>query len=139
MNVETLKTDLKTAMKAKDSGKVQVIRMLLTEVAHNKSSAEEPSSDDVLKAVRSYYKKLGKAIDDTSKAGGAVDALRLEASIVKDYLPQEASREAHVDAVNKAFETVEIPNMGSVMKVAKALVGSGVNNKLLSELIRDRL
>lgn len=85
-----LRQDLKTAMKAKDKEKLNVVKAILAEIS-NAGMAQPPrpikNDMDILKILQSMEKKHNVAIDSfkTAERQDLVDKEQLQLDIVKDY------------------------------------------------------
>lgn len=107
---EMLKKDMVSALKAGDTQKVSVMRMMISEVAYGETAAKPIS---VVDAIVGYRKKLGKAFDEYP-----TEALTYEMAVVEQYLPKPPSvqeLEAFVHASSLAGT-----KMGVIMKALKA-------------------
>jgi uncharacterized protein YqeY len=85
-----LQEDMKTALKAGQKDRLQVIRMLLSDV---KNIDLMPNKPTALQVVEAYGKKLRKSIEEYQKLGKAdeVKNLQFEIGVVEEYLPKKAS------------------------------------------------
>ena len=85
-----LQEDMKTAMKAGQKDRLQVIRMLLSDVKIVDMAAKPTTP---LQAVEAYGKKLRKSMEEYEKLGKAdeVTKLKFEIGVVDEYLPKKAS------------------------------------------------
>jgi uncharacterized protein YqeY len=85
-----LQNDMKLAMKSGQKERLQVIRMLISDV---KVIDLQPSKPTALQAVESYHKKLRKSLEEYQKLGKAdeVKNLQFEIGVVEEYLPKKAS------------------------------------------------
>jgi len=136
-----LNADVKIAMKARDKGRLSVLRMLLSELKYEQSAAKEKlemSDATVLKVLSRYAKRLTKSLsefpDEDKKA-----EIRSELTIVEGYLPKKASSEETKAAVAKVLAGMEAPVMGVVIKEVMAELGGGGDGKLVSTLVREAL
>src|SRR3989344_5737073 len=91
MILDTLKTDLIEAMKAKEALKLGVIRYLLSEIKNKeielRPQNQELNDEHIVKVLRKQVKKRTEIIEEYSKAGrqDLVDKEASELEIVKDY------------------------------------------------------
>jgi uncharacterized protein YqeY len=87
-----LQEDMKTALKAGQKDRLQVIRMLLSDVKNIDLMPNKPTAEQ---AVEAYAKKLRKSIDEYQKLGKAdeVQKLQFEIGVAEEYLPKRASAE----------------------------------------------
>ena len=85
-----LQEDMKTAMRTGQKDRLQVIRMLISDV---KIVDMAPKPTTPLQAVESYHKKLKKSLEEYDKLGKAdeVTKLKFEIGVVEEYLPKKAS------------------------------------------------
>ena len=146
--IERVDSDLKEAMRAKDTTKRGVLRMLksaLKYAAIAKSGAETELSDaDAAQVIRKQAKQRQDSIESFEKGGRAdlADKEKEELSILNGYLPQGMSagevariaREtiAEVGATSKA-------QMGAVMKALQLKVAGRVDGKTLSAEVQKQL
>jgi len=122
---EQLRTDLTTAMKARDELTASTLRMVLTAITNEEvagKQARELSDDEVLKVVAREGKKRRESIEAYTSAGREelADRERAEAAVIDRYLPAQLD-----DAELAALVTAAIAEsgadgtkaMGQVMKV----------------------
>jgi uncharacterized protein len=85
-----LQEDLKTALKAGQKDRLQVIRMMLSDVQNIDLMPNKPTEEQ---AVEAYAKKLRKSQEEYEKIGRKEesDKLKWELSVVEEYLPKKAS------------------------------------------------
>src|SRR3954463_5885302 len=87
-----LTDDMKTALKAGQKDRLQVIRMMLSDVKNIDLMPGKPSAEQVVEA---YAKKLRKSQEEYQKLGKGdeVEKLKFEISVAEEYLPKRASAE----------------------------------------------
>lgn len=133
--------DLKNAMKARDKERMDVLRMLLSEIKYAQAAINihaELEEDEVLKVVSVYHKRLTKAMDDYPEGERRV-AIRAELLIVDLYLPKKASEAEVEKAIETTLAESEDRNFGTVMKAVLAKLGSAADGKVVSNLIKAKL
>jgi hypothetical protein len=131
-----LQNDMKLAMKSGQKDRLQVIRMLISDV---KVIDLQPSKPTALQAVESYAKKLRKSLEEYQKLGKAdeVKNLQFEIGVVEEYLPKKASTgdtEALVQkflAANNFTEKQFGQAMGAFMKAHGTEVDPAAANAAL--------
>jgi len=131
-----LQDDMKAAMKSGEKAKLQVIRMLISEVKNIDLQPNKPTAEQ---AVEGYAKKLRKSHEEYAKLGktAEVEALAAELKVVEAYLPKKASAEettALVDAflAKNAFTEKQVGQaMGAFMKAHGQQVDPGIANPIL--------
>ena len=135
-----LHADMKAALKAGHKDRLQVIRMLLSDV---QTVDLMPGKPTPLQAVEAYAKKLRKSREEYAKLGRGAEVAQLlaELTVVEEYLPKRASA-AQTDAMvaeflaGKTFTDKQVgPATGAFMKAH----GDAVDPGLASAAIRRRL
>jgi len=145
---ERIDSDLKEAMRAKDTTKLAVLRMLksaLKYAAIAKSGAEAELSDaEAAQVIRKQAKQRQDSIESFEKGGRAELAQKeqKELSILNGYLPQAMSPNEVEQAVRDAIAEVGATSkaqMGAVMKAVQAKVAGRVDGKTLSQEVSRQL
>jgi len=87
-----LQEDMKAAMKAGQKDRLQVIRMLLSDVKNIDLAPKKLTEEET---VAAYGKKLRKSIEEYEKLGKPTEVAQLksELAVVEEYLPKKASPE----------------------------------------------
>ena len=145
---ERLDSDLKEAMRAKDTTKLAVLRMLksaLKYAAIAKSGAEAELSDaEAAQVIRKQAKQRQDSIESFEK-GGRVELAQKEQkelSILNGYLPQAMSADEVERTVRAAITEVGATSkaqMGAVMKAVQTKVAGRVDGKTLSQEVSRQL
>ena len=133
-----LTDDMKIAMKARDQKRLDVIRMLISDVKVIDMASKPTTAEE---AVAAYGKKLRKSLEEYQKLGKAdeVEALKYEIGVVDAYLPKKASTEETaklVDAflASHSFTARQFGQaMGAFMKAHGAAVDPGAANAALKK------
>jgi uncharacterized protein YqeY len=146
--MERVDADLKEAMRAKNTTKLGVLRMLksaLKYAAIAKSGAEAELSDaEAAQVIRKQARQREDSIESFEKAGRAelMEKEKEELSILNRYLPKPMS----VDEISKVVsETIaeagatSRAQMGAVMKALQAKVAGRVDGKALSAEVQKQL
>ena len=145
---ERIDSDLKEAMRAKDTTKLAVLRMLksaLKYAAIAKSGAEAELSDaEAAQVIRKQAKQRQDSIESFEKGGRAELAQKeqKELSILNGYLPQAMSAAEVEQTVREAIAEVGATSkaqMGAVMKAVQAKVAGRVDGKTLSQEVSRQL
>jgi uncharacterized protein len=149
MNIrERIDSDLKEAMRAKDTTKLAVLRMLksaLKYAAIAKPGAEAELSDaEAAQVIRKQAKQRQDSIESFEKGGRAELAQKeqKELSILNGYLPQAMSPDEVEQAVREAIAEAGATSraqMGAVMKAVQAKVAGRVDGKTLSQEVSRQL
>ncbi len=145
---EHVDSDLKEAMRAKDTTKLGVLRMLksaLKYAAIAKSGAETELSDaDAAQVIRKQAKQRQDSIESFEKGGRAdlADKEKEELSILNGYLPQGMSAGEVARIVRETIVEVGATSkaqMGAVMKALQVKVAGRVDGKTLSAEVQKQL
>jgi len=145
---EHVDSDLKEAMRAKDTTKLGVLRMLksaLKYAAIAKSGAETELSDaDAAQVIRKQAKQRQDSIESFEKGGRAdlADKEKEELSILNGYLPQGMSAGEVAGIVRETIVEVGATSkaqMGAVMKALQVKVAGRVDGKTLSAEVQKQL
>jgi len=145
---ERIDSDLKDAMRAKDTTKLGVLRMLksaLKYAAIAKSDAEaELSEAEAAQVIRKQAKQRQDSIESFEKGGRAELAKKEkeELSILNAYLPQAMSADELAKVVRETIGEVGATSktqMGAVMKALQAKVAGRVDGKALSTEVQKQL
>src|SRR3954451_10034624 len=143
---ERIDSDLKDAMRAKEAGKLAVLRMLKSALKY--AAIEKPDGvlDDsaATQVIRKQVKQRQDSIERFEKGGRPELAAKEkeEMKILNSYLPKAMSGEelsALVrDAIAEAGATSKA-QMGAVMKALQAKVAGRADGKALSAEVQKQL
>src|SRR5213079_3685127 len=145
---ERLDSDLKEAMRARDTTKLGVLRMLksaLKYAAIAKSGTEAELSDaEAAHVIRKQVKQRQDSIESFEKGGRAELAAKEkeELSILQSYLPQGMSADEISKVVRETIAEVGASSkaqMGAVMKAVQAKVAGRADGKTLSAEVQKQL
>ena len=145
---ERVDSDLKEAMRAKDTRKLGVLRMLKSALKYAviaKSGAEAELSDaEAAQVVRRQVKQRQDSIESFEKGGRAELAAKEkeELSILNAYLPQGMSADELAKVVRETISEVGATSktqMGAVMKALQTKFAGSVDGKTLSQEVSRQL
>jgi uncharacterized protein YqeY len=143
---EDLMTDMKAAMRAKDTVKLAVVRQIKGEIGKYETSkvyTGETTDDDVKNIIRSLIKQHVESYEAFEAAGRDDDAAKekAEMGVLKTYLPAALTGEGLTEKAREVIAEVgaEGPrDMGKVMGKFKAL-GLEFDGKELSGVVKTLL
>jgi uncharacterized protein YqeY len=144
---DRLRTDLTTAMKARDELRTATLRMVLSAVSAEEVSGKEArqlSDDEVQGVLRREAKKRREAAEAFGAAGRAEQAAReqAEGEVLADYLPaqlDDADLAAIVaDAVTRTGAS-GMKDMGRVMGAANGVVAGRADGGRVAAEVRRQL
>src|ERR1051325_9437674 len=145
---QRIDSDLKEAMRARDSTKLGVLRMLksaLKYAAIAKSGTDAELSDaEAAQVIRKQVKQRQDSIESFEKGGRAELAAKEkeELSILQSYLPQQMGADELTKVVRQAIAEVGATSraqMGAVMKALQAKVAGRADGKTLSAEVQKQL
>ena len=146
--LERVDSDLREAMRAKDTTKLGVLRMLksaLKYAAIAKSDAEAELNDaEATQVIRKQVKQRQDSIESFEKAGRAelVEKEKEELAILNGYLPKPMSADEISKIVRETIAEAGATSraqMGAVMKTLQAKVAGRVDGKALSAEVQKQL
>jgi uncharacterized protein YqeY len=141
---EKINGDIKTAMLAKDSKKLEALRAIKNVVIMLKTSPEGISDDSIMKTIQKEVKKRKESADIYKQQNRAdlADVELFQASVMEEYLPKQMSE----DEVRKELQAIisqvgasSPADMGKVMGVASKSFAGKADNKLVSQLVKELL
>jgi uncharacterized protein YqeY len=142
---ERLDEDLKSAMRAKDSLRMNTIRGLKSAVKYREIELMKPLDEAGILGVAATEIKRRRDSVEQYRAGNRPDLAdkeEAEIRLLQDYLPQQLlaeELEAKVDEVIARVGAKGPKDMGAVMKALLPDVQGRTDGKLVSELVKQRL
>jgi uncharacterized protein YqeY len=143
--VEQLEADLKAAILAGDTRKRDVIRFLRAAIKNRAIEQRADLSDAEVQDIIRYQIKQRRDSIDLFRAGGRDELANEEErqiAILQPYLPQQLSEDelrAIVRVVVARANAGSARDMGRVMPVLLAEVGSRAEARTVSQLAREEL
>ena len=140
-----LKTEVVTAMKAKDKDRLGVLRMLQAAVKQVEVDERRELSDtDVVKILTSYARKVKDQLAGAESSGRpeAVAQAQAELAIVQEFLPAEMDDAALEKAVKEAIAesgAAGPQDMGKVMKAVMPKTAGRADGSRVSALVKKLL
>lgn len=138
--------DYKAAMLAKDKIKSSTLSFLRADFNNYAIDKRKKKLDDsdVIAVIKSQIKKHQDSIEQFKKGDRLelADKETKELEILKSYLPAQLSEEEVKKAISEIITSVGasgIKDMGKVMKEAMAKIGDKADNKLVSEIVKEKL
>ena len=146
---DRLRTDLTSAMKARDEVRSSTLRMVLTSITNAEvagKQARELSDDDVIGVLSTEAKKrreAAAAFDDAGRAEMAAKE-RAEAEVLADYLPAQLSAEEIADLVTSTIASLGVADegmraMGKVMGALQPQVKGRADGGAVAAEVRRQL
>jgi uncharacterized protein YqeY len=146
---QRLRSDLTTAIKARDGLRSSTLRMVLTSITNAEVSGKESrelTDDDVLGVLTSESKKRREAAEAFADAGRDESAAkeRAEAAVIADYLPEQLSAEEIDALVTETIDELGVRDdgmraMGRVMGVLTPKTKGRADGGALAAAVRRQL
>jgi uncharacterized protein len=144
---ERLRSDLTTAMKARDQVRVATIRMALSAINTEEVAGDahrELTYDDVLTVLGREQKKRRESAEAFDGAGRTelAERERAEQAVLSDYLPAQISDEdlaTIVSAVISETGAAGPKQMGVVMKAVQPQVAGRADGRRVSAEVKHQL
>lgn len=143
---EKILADMKDAMRARDSVKLEAIRFLQSAIKYKEVELRPNpiTSEDVIGVVKKLVKQRKESIEQFQQASrqDLVDKELAELKVLEVYLPQQMTREQIEAVVSQVIEQLQaktIKDMGAVMKETLAKTAGAADNKTISEVIKAKL
>jgi len=140
-----INVDLKKAMQEKDKDKLKVLRALKSAAQYLKLELKkELSEEEILSVFKNQVKQRQQAAELYIQGGRPelAEIEKREIDIIKVYLPEEISEaelEKNVSEAIAHLNAESMKDMGIVMKYLKEKLGSNVDGKSLSAIVRREL
>ena len=147
---ETIETEYKNALKAKDKSKISTYRLILSSIKDldisNRSgpNKKETDDDDIKKLLKKMVKQRAESID-IYKKNNRTDLLEIEQNeynILTGFLPKQLSEEETkkicVETISKLGAN-SIKDMGKVIGEVKKLHADEIDFAKAGQLIKELL
>lgn len=138
--LDQVRSDMTSAMKARERDRVGALRMLLSEL----QKAAKEGNDDEIAVLRRERKRRLEAASQFRDGGRPelADSEEAEARIIDTYLPAELEESELGAIVAQAIAdtgATDAKDMGRVMKVVMEKAGGRVDGKRASARVREAL
>jgi uncharacterized protein YqeY len=144
---DRIDADLKDAMRAKDAGRLGVLRMLKSALKYasiEKSSESQLDDAAALQVIRKQVKQRQDSIESFEKGGRPELAAKEkeELEILNGYLPKGLNADELATVVRETIAEIGATSkaeMGAVMKALQAKVAGRADGKTLSAEVQRQL
>lgn len=143
---DQISTDIKEAMRAKDSVKLNALRMVQSAFKNREIELrpDPMSEDEHISILKKLAKQRKESIEQyaAAKRQDLVDGETAELKLLETYLPAQLSREQVekvVVEVMTALKATSVKDMGAVMKEVQARTAGSADNKMVSEVVKSKL
>ena len=137
--------NMKSAMKNRETSHLQALKLVYAD-CKNKEIELKRALDDaqVISLLKKQVKQYEESIEQCEK-GGRVEGVREQKErmdLIKTYLPKALLKEELQSLVDKTIadlKATSVKEMGSVIKAVQSRAAGSADNRLLAELVRERL
>lgn len=143
---ERIQTDLILAMKARETLRLSVLRMMKTAVTNKEIENREELDDLNVVAILNTLVRQRRDSAGQFRKGGRIELAEkeeIEIGVIETYLPPPATKQEIQAAIESAISETGAngpKDMGKVMKATMALIsGKTVDKTKVSSLIREKL
>ncbi len=143
--IDDLNADLKAAMIARDELKKVTLQGLKAMVKYAEiDSGIAPDDEGVTKVLQKEAKKRKESIELYEKGGNqeSADKEKAELEIIEGYLPEMASEEDVVRAVEAAVAETgasSMQDMGAVVGKVKGKFGGNADGAMIAKIVKEKL
>jgi len=145
---DTINSDLKEAMKAKDTKKRDALRLLTSAFKQIEvDERKELSDDDIIKIIQKQVKSRNDSIEQY-KSAGRDDLMQIELDEIayyEPYLPAQLSDEELTNEVKQIIQIIQkvgatsMKDMGKVMGAASKALAGRADGKRINESVKSLL
>lgn len=141
---EKINADIKAAMLAKESAKLEALRAVKSAILLLKTSPEGYTDETELKALQKMVKQR-KETADVYNGQGRADLAEVElaqAAVIEVYLPKqmsEAEIKSEVEKIIAAVGATSPADMGKVMGAATKALAGKADGKVVSTIVKELL
>jgi uncharacterized protein len=141
---ERVNGEIKTAMLAKDSKRLEALRAIKSVILLLKTSPEGLTDDSVNKAIQKEVKKRKETAEiyKTQNRPDLEETELFQAKVMEEYLPKQMSEGEVKAELVKIIASVGASgpgDMGKVMGAASKAFAGKADNKLVSQLVKQML
>ena len=147
---ESIESDYKTALKAKDKNRISTYRLILSGIKdldiNNRSGTEKKETDDedIKKLLKKMIKQRSESIELYKKNNrkDLQDIEEQEVEVISQYLPSQISEEETVkicEEVIKSIGATSIKDMGKVMGELKKNNADSIDFSKAGAIIKELL
>ena len=145
--LSNLTEEMKSAMRAKDSLKLESLRAIKTAVLLTQTSGSgrgELSDDDAIKLLQRLVKqrKESAAIFNQQNRADLAESEEAQAEVIMTFLPKQLSEEAIkivIDEIISKTAAVSMKDMGKVMGMASIQLLGKADGKMIASFVKQKL
>ena len=142
---DRIMADMKSAMKNKDALALQALKLVYAE-CRNKEIEIKADLDDaqLVSLLKKQIKQYEESMAQYEKSGRmeGVQEQKKRRDLIQSYLPKPLSEQELKQLIEKTISDLDVTSMkqmGTVIKSVQSSSGGSVDNRLLVELVKERL
>jgi uncharacterized protein YqeY len=146
---DTILSDLKNAMKAKDKDRLRVLRslkaaLLEKEISERKGGQAKLTDEQIVQVLTKAAKQRKESIEQFESAGrnDLVENEKVELAIIEEYLPEMMSADKVAELVDEVIAQVGASSpqdMGKVMGAIMPKVKGKADGSMVNKIVRQKL
>lgn len=138
---EQLMEDMKNAMRSHDSAKLDVVRMIRSEIKNHEIDHGEADDETVQKIIKGMLKQQKDALGDFVKAArqDLIDETNAKIAVFTAYLPTELSDEELEKIVTETVSMASNKDFGPLMGQIMKKVGGRADGARVTALLKKAL
>ncbi len=141
---EKINADIKTAMLAKDAGRLEALRAVKSAILLLKTSAEGLTEESAAKAMQKEVKKRRETAEiyKQQNRNDLADVEIYQANVIEEYLPKQMSEADLRTALQQLISELGASSpaeMGKVMGVASKKYAGQADGKMISTIVKELL
>ena len=141
---EKINADIKTAMLAKDSARLEALRAVKSAILLLKTSPEGLTEESAMKAMQKEVKKRRETADiyNQQNRKDLADVETFQANVIEEYLPKQMSEAELRSALQQLISELGASSpadMGKVMGTATKKFAGLADGKMISSIVKELL
>ncbi len=131
---DQISEDIKSAMKAKDKVRLNVLRYLKKLFIENDTSKKPQDEMDI---IVGHQKKIKESIELYPEGSELNQQAKDELAVINEYLPKQMTEQEVINLIEEL--KAKAPNMGAIMKELSPAIKGKFDGKRASELVKKAL
>ena len=143
---EQINKDLTESMKAKDTFRTSVLRMLKSAIIYEKTNGEKHdlTDEDILSIIKKQVKMRKSSMEEyiSYNRQDLADSLEKEIELLNTYLPKELSEDEINNIIDETIKEINpdgMKGMGLVIKAVKEKCGVSADITYVSKTVKEKL
>ncbi|MCX5749845.1 MAG: GatB/YqeY domain-containing protein [Candidatus Saganbacteria bacterium] len=139
---ERINKNMAAAMKAKDTVRLETLRMMKSKILNVNARGDLPEKD-IARILQNYVKSLKESVEIMVQHGKTEDAgkVKTEIAIIEEYLPRMLTEEETKNLVKETISVLGATSIKEIGRVMKEITGkrSDVDGSLVKKLVSEIL